>query len=120
MVNFTATDLESENSTSIQAVYSDHSTASGALFSFVHITDNGDVDFSRSFFLALDRNTSHNHILPFDLYPGHYGVHVYDIACAGTLHNGVRYPAVTEELFTNLTNNGNDSTTMCCYEIFCS
>ena len=107
MVNFTAT--EAENSTfTIQAVYSDHSTASGALFSFVYITDNGDVDFSRSFLLALDRNTSRSHTLPFDLYPGHYRVYVYDIECARTLHNGVGYPAVTEELFTNLTNNGND------------
>ena len=98
-------------------MYSKSSTASGALFSFVFITDSGDVDFSRSFFLALDRNTSHNYTLPFDLYPGHYRVHVYDIERDGTLHNGVGYPAVTEELFTNFTNNGNDSATMCCYEI---
>ena len=119
MVNFTATEAESSTFT-VDTVYSDRSTASGALFSFVYITDNGDVDFGRSFFLALDRNTSRSHTLPFGLYPGHYRVHVYDIACAGTLHNGVGYPAVTEELFTNLTNNGNDSATMCCYEIFCS
>ena len=85
-------------------VYSDHSTASGALFSFVFITDSGDVDFNRSFLLALDRNTSHNHTLPCDLYPGHYRVYVYDIEHDGTLHNGAGYPAVTEELFTNMTN----------------
>ena len=63
----------------------------------------GDVDFNRSFLLALDRNTSHNHTLPCDLYPGHYRVYVYDIVHDGTLHNGVGYPAVTEELFTNMT-----------------
>ena len=85
-------------------IYSDLCTASGALFSFVFITDSGDVDFSRSFLLALDRNTSHNHTLPFDLHPGHYRVYVYDIEHDGTLHNGVGYPAVTEELFTNVTN----------------
>ena len=119
MVNFTATETE-KSAFTIGTVYSDHSNASGALFSFVYITDSGDVDFSRSFLLALDRNTSRNHTLPFDLYRGHYRVHVYDIERDGTLHNGVGYPAVTEELFTNLTNNGNDSATVCCYEIFCS
>ena len=88
----------------LTATYSEHSTASGALFSFVFITDSGDVDFSRSFLLALDRNTSHNHTLPFDLYPGHYRVYVYDIEYDGTLQNGVGYPAVWDELFTNLSN----------------
>ena len=95
----------------LNTVYSKYSTASGALFSFVFITDSGDVDFSRSFLLALDRNTSHNHTLPFDLYPGRYRVYVYDIEHDGTLHNGVGYPAVTEDLlnFTNSTNSGNGS-----------
>ena len=89
----------------ITALYSEHSTASGALFSFVF---SGDVDFSRSFLLALDRNTSHNYTLPFDLYPGHYRVYVYDIEHDGMLLNGVGYPAVTGELFSKLdmTNNG--------------
>ena len=93
----------------LYTVFSKFSTASGALFSFVFIADSGDVDFSRSFLLALDRNTSHNHTLPFDLHPGHYRMYVYDIEHDGTLHNGVGYPAVTEEiaLFTNLTNHGN-------------
>ena len=31
-------------------------------------------------------------------------MYVYDIVHDGTLHNGVGYPAVTEELFTNMTN----------------
>ena len=95
-------DIEQVNGIVVTAVYSEYSTASGALFSFVLITDSGDVDFSRSFLLALDRNTSHNHTLSFDLYPGHYRVYVNDIEYDGTLHNGVGYPAVTEELFTNL------------------
>ena len=70
------------------------------------ITDSGNLDFSRSFLLALDRNTSHNHTLPFDLYPGRYRVYVYDIEHDGTLHNGVGYPAVTEELFADLSYYG--------------
>ena len=87
-----------ERAITVTTVYSEHSSARGALFSFVFITDSGDVDFSRSFLLALDRNTSDNHTLPVDLYPGHYRVYVYDIEHDGTLHNGVGYPAVTEEL----------------------
>ena len=92
------------NSIMITAHYSEHSDASGALFSFVFITENGDVDFTRSNLLALDRNTSLNHTLPFDLYPGHYRVYVYDIECNRTLSNGLQYPAMTDELI--ITGNG--------------
>ena len=103
-VNFVGTrglenDMFTENDCvpPLTAVYSENSTASGALFSFVFITDSGDVDFSRSFLLALDRNASHNYTLPFDLHPGQYQVYIYDIEYNGTLHNGLGYPAVTEE-----------------------
>ena len=106
-VNALATHITNDDVT-LTAVYSKYSTASGALFGFVFITNSGDLDFSRSFLLALDRNTSHNHTLPFDLYPGHYRVYVYDIKHDGTLHNGVGYPAATEELFISITNTGND------------
>ena len=61
------------------------------------IDDNGDVDFTRSALLALDRNTSLHHTLPFNLYPGQYRVFVYDIESDGTLSNGVGYPA--DELY---------------------
>ena len=59
------------------------------------IDDSGDVNFTRSVLLALDRNTSLHHTLPFNLYPGQYRVFVYDIESDGTLSNGVGYPAVT-------------------------
>ena len=97
-----AATILARNRLTLYTMYSDHSTASGALFSFVFIADSGDVDFSRSFLLALD--SSHNHTLPFDLYPGQYRVYVYDIENDGTVHNRVGYPAVTEELFTILPN----------------
>ena len=61
------------------------------------IDDNGDVDFTRSVLLALDRNTSLHHTLPFNLYPGQYRVFVYDIESDGTLSNGVGYPAITDD-----------------------
>ena len=90
-----------EDAIAITTLYSVHSDARGALFDFVFIDDNGDVDFSRSVLLALDRNTSHNHTLPFNLYPGQYRVLVYDIESDGTLSNGVGYPAVTSKVFTS-------------------
>ena len=92
--NFTITE-QSDCTVALNTVFSKDSTASGALLSFVFITDSGDVDLSASFHLALDRNTSHNHTLPFDLYPGQHHVYIYayDIEYGGTLNNGVEYPA---------------------------
>ena len=91
----------SEDGVQVSVGYSEGSSASGALFSFVFLTEDGGVDFNRSALLALDGNTS---LLPFNLHPGHYRVYVYDIEQDGTLSNGVLYPAVTEEL--NVTGNG--------------
>jgi hypothetical protein len=85
----------------IMTAYFSHSTAAGALFSFVN---SEDVDFSRSFLLALDRSASQNHTLPFHLDPGHYRVCVYDIEQDGTLLNGVVFPADMDDL--NITHKG--------------
>ena len=90
--------MEDGYAVTISTLYSEGSAASGALFSFVFLTEDGGVDFNRSALLALDRNTSLNHTLPFNLHPGHYRVYVYDIEQDGTLTNGVQYPAITEEI----------------------
>ena len=100
ILNATTTETD-EDAIVITTLYSEHSDARGALFDFVLIDDNRDVDFSRSFLLALDRNTSLHHTLPFNLYPGQYRVFVYDIESDGTLSNGVGYPAVTSKVFTS-------------------
>ena len=97
ILNATTTETD-DDAIVITTLYSEHSDARGALFDFVFIDDNGDVDFTRSVLLALDRNTSLHHTLPFNLYPGQYRVFVYDIESDGTLSNGVGYPAVTDEL----------------------
>ena len=77
------------------------------------MNDNGDVNFTRSVLLALDRNTSLHHALPFNLYPGQYRVFVYDIESDGTLSNGVGYPAVMNELtLSNGQGNGDCNRTM--------
>ena len=96
----------------VMTLYSEHSDARGALFDFVFIDDNGDVDFTRSVLLALDRNTSLHHTLPFNLYPGQYRVFVYDIESDGTLSNGVGYPAVTGN-FTATRTDGQGQRVMC-------
>ena len=95
-----ATIMETEdNSIELETSYHDYSTASGALFSFVFITDSGDVDFSKSFLLALDSISSHRHTLPFDLYSGCYAIIAYDIEQGGILTGGLGYPASVQYKF---------------------
>ena len=98
ILNATTTETEG-HAIVITTLYSEHSDARGALFDFVFIDDNGDVDFTRSVLLALDRNSSLHYTLPFNLYPGQYRLFVYDIESDGTLSNGVGYPAVTDDYF---------------------
>ena len=106
ILNATTTETD-DDAIVITTLYSEHSDARGALFDFVFIDDNGDVNFTRSVLLALDRNTSLHHTLSFNLYPGQYRVFVYDIESDGTLSNGVGYPAVTNELSTSKEYQGN-------------
>ena len=74
----------------VSSEYFEHSTAIGALYI---INKDG---FSR--YLSQDRNASNHYELPGDLAPGLYRVFAYDIESDGTLHNGVGYPASTEQL----------------------
>ena len=95
-----ATIMETDdNRIELETLYYDDSTASGALFSIVFITESRDVDFSKSFLLTLDRISSHRHTLPFDLYPGHYAMCAYDIEQGGILTNGLGYPASVQNRF---------------------
>ena len=91
------------NAVEVFAAYVKNSNAMGALFNFVYDAGAG-VSSNISAFLPLDRNTSHDHTLTFDLYPGRYTVCVYDIEHDGMLSTGVRYPAASDEL--TVTNNG--------------
>ncbi len=86
--------------------YFEHSSAAGAFFIFVFLTGKT-VDLTRTVYLALDRNTSRNHTLPFSLSPGRYDVCVYDIESDGTLASGVGYPAVVRELVISNATGGN-------------
>ena len=79
--------------------YSEHSTADGVLINFARLYDaTPEADLARSEYLILDRNSSYNYTLPFDLTAGKYGVNAYDIERNGTLANGKVYPAAHHEL----------------------
>ena len=93
-----ATVLTEDSATMITTQYFEESSASGALYVLVFVTENEEVDFTRSVLLALDRETSCDYTLPFSLSPGVYKVFVYAIEHDGTLPSGVGYPAVRSEL----------------------
>ena len=89
----------------IQTLYLENSKASGALFMLMYT--NGEViDFTKSAYLALDRNASLHYALTVSLDPGHYEVLVYDIERDGLLFSGVGYPAITTE-FSSVNGQGN-------------
>ena len=69
------------------------SSTNKGTFLFFSLTNGTLIDFSKSFYLALERNASYDYTLPNDLTPGLYRVFAYDIESDGTLHNGVGYPA---------------------------
>ena len=81
----------------VRTEYFEHSIAMGALVIFTFINEDRSVNFSRSYYLSLDRNTSLNYTLPGGLTPGLYHVFTYDIESDGTLLNGVGYPASRDQ-----------------------
>ena len=90
-----------DNEIVITTQYFEESSASGALYVLVFVTDEemGEVDWNKSVLVALDRETSCDYTLPFSLSPGGYRVYyfVYDITSDRTLPSGVSYPAVADE-----------------------
>ena len=80
------------------ASYAEDSSASGVLFCFVFVTEDGGTDISRTAFLVVDRTTPPGHTLPFDLHSGRYKTYSYDISSRGVLSTGVAFPAVTSAL----------------------
>ena len=93
----------------ITTEYFEYSTAMGALYIFIFINEDRSLDFNKSIYLPLDRNSSHNYTLP-DISPGQYQMSVYDIDSNVTLHDSVSYPANTDT-FSIISNNpqGKDS-----------
>ena len=94
-----------ENSMEIDGIiitvdYFKHSQTRGAYLSFVLTRDDESIDFDNSTHLFLDRNSSHNYLLPTGLlHRGQYLLCAYDIHNHGALMDGVGYPASILELF---------------------
>ena len=68
--------------------------ADGVLLYYLFVTEDGNVDFSKSVLQVLDRNESMNHSLVF-YYDGQYQIYVYDITEGGTFASGIIPPSVT-------------------------
>lgn len=83
------------NPLSIQTEYLLGSQAAGGLFSFLFIDENGAIDFTKSTYLCLDKNTSQSYVLPFTQSPELYVISAYDIEEGGLLYSGEAYPATT-------------------------
>ena len=79
----------------ITTEYFEYSTAMGALYIFIFINEDRSIDFKKSIYLPLNRNSSHNYTLP-DISPGQYQMFVFDIDRDVTLHDIVNYPADTD------------------------
>ena len=92
------TEIETENDRQvIRTEYFEGSNAAGALYEFILITDSGEVDFTHSALVALDKETSSNYMF-LSLSSGQYRMLVYDIEQNGTVWRGVQYPAATNEV----------------------
>ncbi len=81
------------------------------------------MDFTKSAALALNRYSSIDYRLPFNLYPGYYEIYVYDIEQTGLVETGVGvgYPAWSGDLTVSETTSENgfqDQEGMCSYWIF--
>lgn len=81
----------------IQAEYILNSRASGGLFLFMLIGGGGntDIDFSNSAYIFLNKSSSLNYALPFQLLPGNYFIFAYDIEENGLICSGMANPAYT-------------------------
>ena len=81
----------------IETEYFEYSTAMGALYIIIFVNEDRLIDFTRSLYLPLDRNSSHNYTLP-NISSGQYQVLVYDIDSNVTLYDSVSYPAYIDTI----------------------
>ena len=86
--------------------YFEHSTASGALIS-LFLDSDGDRNNIPIVYLPLDKETSLNYMIPYDLGYERIEVFVYDIERDGTLPDGVGYPATTSHFNTSQATQSN-------------
>lgn len=85
--------IRSDPLISIQTDYVSKSRATGGLFTFLYVGQNGNTDFNKSVFFCIDKNASLDYMLPIQLIPGAYLVFAYDIEENGLIYNGIANPA---------------------------
>lgn len=86
------------NPLSVGAEYVTNSNATGGFFIFLFISENDTavVDFNRSVYVCLERNTTiDGQVLPLQLPAGDYIVSAYDIEANGRIDTGLVKPADT-------------------------
>ena len=94
----------SGNKLECQVSFCENSEAGGVLVSLLFITEDGNVDFSKSPLQALDRTQSSNHTIVLD-FDGVYTMLVYNLLHDGTLASGTSSPAMMDTFSVNGTNN---------------
>ena len=88
-----------ENGTqTIHIQYLENTHARGSLV-LLMLTSSGKVDFSKSHYLALDRESSRDYTLSSPLSSGWYIFSVYDIEENGTVQGHIAYPAFSQNHF---------------------
>ena len=78
--------------------YLENTRARGSLV-LLMLTSSGKVDFSKSLFFALDRESSRDYTLSSPLTSGWYIISVYDIEENGTVQGHIAYPAFSQNHF---------------------
>ena len=102
------------NEIGVKVTYFDPASESGVIVAFISDGDDPQfVNFTRSITVALDRSTSVNYTLPFQLYPGQHRVLVYDVEEDGTLQEGIGYPAFDGRITASDNSEGEISRYLC-------
>ena len=87
-----------DDAQTIHVQYLENTRARGSLV-LIMLTSSGKVDFSKSLYLALDRESSHDYTLSSPLSSGWYIFSVYDIEENGTVQGHIAYPAFSQNHF---------------------
>ena len=100
-----------DNDILISTDYFAHSSALGALYTFLFMDENGVINLKKSIYLALNKSASLRHYLQYTLNRGTCIVLVYDIESNGRLpisdaDRRVGYPAVYRNLTTSEDTSG--------------
>ena len=87
-----------DDAQTLHVQYLENTRARGSLV-LLMLTSSGKVDFSKSLYLALDRESSRDYTLSSPLSSAWYIFSVYDIEENGTVQGHIAYPAFSQNHF---------------------